>query len=104
MCFVGGEFPPVDAFWSITAYDAKTKLLIDNPIDRYVTNSTMVEQLKKDEKGDVVLYIQKDSPGPELESNWLPATDGPLNLVMRLYLPRKEVLTGEWVRPDLERN
>ncbi|MGV1795304.1 DUF1254 domain-containing protein [Rhizobium sp. A37_96] len=104
MRFVDGKFPPVDAFWSLTVYDGPTKLLVHNPIGRYLINSTMEKQLQKNADGDIILYIQKESPGTDLESNWLPAANGPINLVMRLYLPRKEVLTGEWIRPDLEQN
>ncbi len=28
--------PPVDAFWSVTMYDGKNQLLIENPINRYL--------------------------------------------------------------------
>ena len=33
------------------------------------------------------LYIQKDSPGKAREANRLPAPNGPIFLVMRLYWP-----------------
>lgn len=36
----------------------------------------------------VALYIQKDSPGVDKESNWLPAPSGPIYIVMRLYWPK----------------
>jgi hypothetical protein len=31
--------------------------------------------MKKNEDGSFTLYIQKDSPGADKESNWLPATN-----------------------------
>jgi hypothetical protein len=88
--FPAGALPPVNAFWSITMYDGKTQLLIKNPIDRYLINSPMLPQLKKGGDGSLTLYVQKDSPGADKESNWLPAPDGPIYLVMRLYWPKTE--------------
>ena len=96
-----GEFPPVTAFWSLTMYDGKTQLLIDNPLNRYLLNSPMMEQFVFNEDGSLTLYVQKESPGKELESNWLPAPDGPFYAVMRLYGPKKEALEGKWVNPPL---
>lgn len=90
LTFPAGELPPVNAFWSVTMYDDKTQLLIENPINRYLINSPMLSSLEKNDDGSLTIYIQKDSPGPEQESNWLPAPDGPLYLVMRLYWPKTE--------------
>ena len=107
LTFAAGEYPPVDAFWSVTMYDARTQLLIENPIDRYLINSPMLPNLKKGADGSLTLYIQKDSPGAEKESNWLPAPNGPIYLVMRLYWPKTEppsvlpVGEGTWRPPGL---
>jgi len=49
----------------------------------------------------LTIYVQKESPGKNLESNWLPAPDGPFYAVMRLYGPTKEALDGKWVSPPL---
>jgi hypothetical protein len=101
LTFPKGQLPPANAFWSVTMYDAKTQLLIENPLNRYLINSPMLPDLKKNEDGSLTLYIQKDSPGKEKESNWLPAPDGPIYVVMRLYWPRDEALTGKWKPPAL---
>ncbi len=87
--FAEGQLPPVNAFWSITMYDGKTQLLIENPINRYLINSPMLPDLKKNDDGSLTIYIQKDSPGADKESNWLPAPDGSIYLVMRLYWPKE---------------
>jgi hypothetical protein len=87
--FAKGEFPPVNAFWSITMYDGKTQLLIENPINRYLINSPMLPGLKKNADGSLTIYIQKDSPGKDKEPNWLPAPNGPIFIVMRLYWPKE---------------
>ena len=107
LTFAAGELPPVNAFWSVTMYDGRTQLLIENPIDRYLINSPMLPELKKNPDGSLTLYVQKDSPGPDKESNWLPAPNGPIYLVMRLYWPRREppsVLPpgdGTWKPPGI---
>ncbi|OEU61954.1 MAG: hypothetical protein BA867_13530 [Desulfobacterales bacterium S5133MH16] len=101
LTFKKGEFPPVTAFWSLTMYDGKTQLLIDNPLKRYLLNSSMMEQFVFNKDGSLTLYVQKDSPGKKLESNWLPAPDGPFYAVMRLYGPKTEALEGKWVNPPL---
>jgi hypothetical protein len=88
LTFAKDKFPPVNAFWSVTMYDGKTQLLIENPISRYLINSPMLPGMKKNADGSLTLLIQKDSPGKSKESNWLPAPDGPIYLVMRLYWPK----------------
>jgi hypothetical protein len=87
--FPVGQLPPVDAFWSVTMYDGKTQLLIENPINRYLINSPMLPGMKKNADGSITLHVQKDSPGTDLKANWLPAPNGPIYLVMRLYWPKK---------------
>ena len=101
--FEKNQLPPADAFWSITMYDGQTQLLVRNSLQRYVLNSTMLETFKFGEDGSLTLYFQKDSPGTDLEPNWLPAPDGPFYLIMRLYLPKPEVLNGDWKQPPLQR-
>ena len=99
LTFPKGKLPPVNAFWSVTMYDGKTQLLIENPINRYLINSPMLPDLKKNEDGSLTIYIQKDSPGKEKESNWLPSPDGPIYIAMRLYWPKEEALNGKWQPP-----
>jgi hypothetical protein len=89
LTFAKDQFPPVNAFWSVTMYDGTTQLLIENPINRYLLNSPMLPGMKKNPDGSLTLYIQKDSPGKAKESNWLPAPNGPVYLVMRLYWPKE---------------
>ena len=108
LTFGAGQLPPVNAFWSVTMYDGKTQLLIENPINRYLINSPMLPAMKKGRDGSVTLYIQNKSPGKDRESNWLPAPSGPIYLVMRLYWPKTEppsVLppgAGTWQPPALQ--
>ena len=103
LTFPAGQLPPVNAFWSVTMYDGRTQLLVANPIDRFLINSPMLPGLKKSADGSLTLHIQKDSPGAGQESNWLPAPDGPIYLVMRLYWPKAEALAGKWKPPAFVR-
>jgi hypothetical protein len=98
-----GKPVPARAFWSLTMYDGLTSLLVANPIDRYLINSPMLPALKHDADGGLTIYIQRDSPGKDKESNWLPAPTGPFRVVMRIYLPEPEVLEHKWQQPGLER-
>ena len=107
LTFAKDQLPPVNAFWSVTMYDGKTQLLIKNPINRYLINSPMLSNMTRNEDGSLTLYIQKDSPGKDEEANWLPAPDGPIYLVMRLYWPKTEAPSilppgaGTWSPPAL---
>jgi hypothetical protein len=104
-----GQFPPAHAFWSVTMYDGKSQLLIKNPINRYLINSPMLPGMKKNDDASLTLYIQKDSPGAEKEANWLPAPDGPVYMVMRLYWPKTEAPSilppgeGSWNPPGIQK-
>jgi hypothetical protein len=99
--FAKDQLPPTDAFWSVTLYDGKSKLLVDNPLDRYLINSPMLPKLKRDADGGLTLYIQHASPGADREANWLPAPHGPFYLVLRNYSPAPAVLDRSWKRPAL---
>jgi hypothetical protein len=107
LTFPDGQFPPVEAFWSVTMYDGKSQLLIENPINRYLINSPMLPGMKTSPDGSLTLYIQNKSPGADKEANWLPAPNGPIYLVMRLYWPKAEppsVLPageGSWKPPAI---
>jgi hypothetical protein len=107
LTFAAGQFPPVNAFWSVTMYDGKTQFLIKNPINRYLINSPMLPDMKTNADGSLTLYIQKDSPGADLENNWLPAPDDAIYLVMRLYWPKTEAPSilpageGAWQPPGI---
>jgi hypothetical protein len=101
LTFPKDQLPPVNAFWSVTMYDAKTQLLVENVMNRYLINSPMLPNLNKNEDGSVTIYIQKDSPGKEKESNWLPAPNGPIYVAMRLYWPKEEALNGTWKPPAM---
>jgi len=99
--FTKVQIPPVAGFWSLTMYDRDSGMLVKNPIDRYsIGNRTKGLQFGPD--GSLTLYIQRQSPGPGKESNWLPAPDGPFYMSLRLYGPRSSVIDGKWTPPAVE--
>jgi len=102
LTFPAGQFPPVKAFWSVTMYDGKTQLLIENPINRCLIKSPILPDLKKNADGSLTIYMQKDSPGADKESNWSPALDGPIYVVMRLYGPKEATVDGSWKPPAVQ--
>jgi hypothetical protein len=102
LTFPNDQLPPANAFWSVTMYDGRTQLLIENPLNRYLINSPMLPGLKKNDDGSLTVYIQKDSPGKEKEPNWLPAPDGPIYVALRLYWPKEEALNGKWQPPAVK--
>jgi len=101
--FEKGALPPAHAFWSLTMYDGSTRTLVENRLNRYLINSPMAESFQQGQDGSVTIYLQKDSPGAALESNWLPAPVGPFYAVLRIYLPKAEVLDGRWQQPPMHR-
>jgi hypothetical protein len=98
--FEKGATPPVNAFWSITLYDAEG-FQVGNVLDRFAVSSWMPFQYNAD--GSLTLHFQNESPGRGREANWLPAPKGPFNLTMRLYAPKAEALTGKWNPPPVIR-
>lgn len=99
--FPKGGLPPVDAFWSITAYDSKTAQLTENELRRYAIGDRTPGLLRgSDGSLDIILAATRP---PEGSSNWLPVPPGAFHLVSRLYLPRAEALNGQYRLPPVER-
>lgn len=99
--FEKDNYPPVEAFWSVTLYRLPSRLLYENEINRYAIQSTMTNDFKKNSDGSVTIYIQHESPGTELESNWLPCPSGLFTMAFRCYLPREDLRNGNWLPPKV---
>jgi DNA sulfur modification protein DndE len=79
-------------FWSLTMYDAASGFTIDNPIHRYALGTG--DNLKKNADGSFTIYVQHDDPGPDKQSNWLPAPQGRFYVLLRNYAPIPAVYEG----------
>lgn len=100
--FEPGDFPNVNAFWSLTMYGLDTNL-VANAIDRYSIGDR-TPGIQKDKDGGLTLYIQSQSPGTNLESNWLPSpSTGTFYLVLRAYLPGPSFIDQTWIPPAIAR-
>jgi hypothetical protein len=101
--FPAGRTPPTRGFWSVTMYD-QDFFFVANPLNRYSISPR--QPLKRNPDGSVDLLIQKDSPGANLESNWLPAPTGRLQLMLRMYWPNDRdpsILNGSWKMPAVRK-
>jgi len=99
--FSKAELPPVDAFWSVTMYDA-IGYQVANKLNRFAIGDR--DALKYSADGSLDLYIQHESPGNDKESNWLPSpAEGVLGVTMRLYAPKPQALDGRWVPPAIKK-
>ncbi|MEJ8848560.1 DUF1254 domain-containing protein [Variovorax rhizosphaerae] len=92
--------PPVSAFWSLTMYNAGDKMLVPNELARYKIGSDTAG-LKKNADGSFTLQVQHEAPSDK--SNWLPAPDGGFYVILRMYQPNDDILSGEWVLPQMTR-
>jgi hypothetical protein len=98
-----GQSPPAQGFWSLTMYDAEY-FFVPNTLNRYTVSSRSKFKANKD--GSVDVYIQKDSPGKDKESNWLPAPKGKFILMLRLYWPKEtppSIIDGSWKPPAVKK-
>jgi hypothetical protein len=101
--FDKGQTPPAEGFWSITMYDSQY-FFVANPINRYSISPR--QNLKSNPDGSIDIYVQKDTPGADKESNWLPAPAGKFILMLRMYWPNESdpsILDGTWTIPPVKK-
>lgn len=97
MHFEKNQIPPVDAFWSLTAYN-EDEFLVKNELNRFALGDR--DDLQFNADGSLDLYIQSEKPSEEKIKNWLPIPkSGPFFLTLRLYRPKPEVVNGNWKIP-----
>ena len=99
--FPKDQLPPSAVnVWSISPY--RDNFYVPNALNRYGILSSM--PLKFNTDGSLDFYLQKNSPGPERESNWLPIPpSGRFNLTIQIYQPTKAVLDGTYKLPPATR-
>lgn len=94
--------PPVNAFWSVTMYDANG-YFVENPICRYAIHSTDRGIIGR---GAVDILLQPNAPtDTALMGYWLPTPTppAPFNLILRMYWPSTIALQEMWVPPPVEK-
>ncbi|MET3020362.1 DUF1254 domain-containing protein [Flavobacterium hydatis] len=95
------QIPPTNAFWSLTAYDAKGAFATGNPMNRFTIGNR--DQLIRNADGSIDIYFQRSYPGKIRESNWLPVSSGDFNIVLRVYSPNEQMLKGNWEIPAIKK-
>jgi len=98
--FEKNEIPPVNAFWSVTAYN-KISFLVENEINRYARGSKDILAYNAD--GSLDIYIQNVKPSPDEFQNWLPVPVDNFSISMRLYWPQEAALDGTWSPPAIKK-
>jgi hypothetical protein len=99
--FAKGALSPVRGFWSLTLYN-EHHFFAPNDLRRY-SLGTKNKGLNYGADGSLTLYVQADSPGPDKESNWLPAPTGDFSLYVRAYWPQAPVTSGKWTPPAVQK-
>jgi hypothetical protein len=93
------QVPPVKGFWSITLYD-KYHFFAPNKLDRF-SLGTKSKQLRFEADGSLIINVQKEEPGADKLSNWLPAPDDAFSLYIRAYWPLPPIQEGRWTPPPV---
>ncbi len=96
--FTKEEVPQVKFFWSLTMYNDKG-FFVANPINRY--NVKSIDKLTYGKDGSLTLYIQKENPGKDKASNWLPTPDGQFYMILRMYGPSDNAIQGKTTIPAI---
>ena len=99
--FAPGQLPPVDAFWSITLYDA-ARFLYANELGRCSVSSRDLADMHRDHDGGTTILLAHRLEDERQAANWLPCPDGPFHLAFRTYLPRAEIRDGRWTAPPVQ--
>ena len=102
--FKKADFPQerVHAYWSLTMLSMPDYRVIPNRLDRFNINN--VSKLEYEANGDLRLYLASDLPKGAPETNWLPTSKGhPFSMNLRLYVPKQEVITGEYFVPPIKK-
>jgi hypothetical protein len=100
--FDRGTLPPVNGFWSVTAYALPEKQVQANTIGRY-SFGDRTSGVQYNDDGSLSLRLQVNAP-QDHDANWLPVPRGYFMLVVRMYEPGPGILSGEYRLPAIRRN
>ncbi|GAA4360143.1 DUF1214 domain-containing protein [Paeniglutamicibacter cryotolerans] len=93
------QFPPHDAFWSLTPTDIVGYMVSGASPRPDVSDRS---HLLGNADGSTDIYLQQSAP-KEHEQNWLPIPAGTFKLMLRVYLPGPAILDGSYSPPPAVR-
>lgn len=93
--------PPAKDFWSILAYDAVNRSMVQNSEFRWGVNSYATD-LTAEADGSVVLHFSPSQPDGVNTRNWIQTNPGQgYFLWFRTYGPTDAWYDNSWVLPDM---
>ena len=98
--FSKAELPPVDAFWSITMYDAEG-FQAANPLNRFAIGDR--DALKYNADGSLDIYMQNASPGAGQGVELAAGAQGPARHHDAALRPGARGAHGSWNPPPVRR-
>lgn len=102
LTFRKDQIPNTKFFWSLTMYSMPDRYLVPNTADRYSIGSRAFKTLKLNPDGGFDIYIGKESPNKEFQSNWLPAPNGPFTVTFRIFGPDEKMMAGDYDEPIIK--
>ncbi|MGZ3794894.1 MAG: DUF1254 domain-containing protein [Pseudobdellovibrionaceae bacterium] len=99
--FAKDKMPPAGAFWSLSSYKARERSLVKNNLNRYALGSYS-KNMTFNSDGSLDIYISANEPSGHLQ-NWLPAPRGNFYVMMSIYNPTDDVITGKYTLPSVQR-
>jgi len=93
--------PPIEQYWSATAYDRETHALIRNMAR--ASRSSQISEMAKNPDGSIDVYFGPKAPDGK-DNNWVPTDPArKFEVMVRLYAPTKALFQKSWVLPDIEK-
>lgn len=92
----------VNAYWSVILVGVPDYRVVPNDLKRYNFNS--YSKLAREPDGSLKIGFGSKPVDGVPESNWLPAPEGkPFSLTLRCYVPKNDVIAGEWAPPAIRK-
>lgn len=92
----------VNGFWSVILVDFPGYRVVENDLNRYNFNN--YTDFHYEEDGSLILYIAPSYDSQWPKSNWLLSPkEQAFNLTIRMYVPKENVINGDWFPPELKK-
>jgi hypothetical protein len=93
------ELPDCSQFWSLTMYKPRGVTMVPNSLKRYAVGS--YSPFKTNSDGSVTIFFAHRQPSGAPQANWLPAPNGPFEIMMRCYGPEGNTAGDTYAPPAI---